>query len=82
MIAKSDVPQSSLTTRFVVAALAAIITAGILTGVTELILLGCLPFERLVMAERACSHHDYVSERDACMREWAVLQRTVSLAGK
>ena len=76
MIMKPDVPQSSLATRFVAAALAAIITVGILTGVTELILLGGLPFERLVAAERACSNHDQVSGRDACMREWAALQRT------
>ena len=82
MIVKPDVPQSSLATRFVAVALAALITAGIFTGVTELLLLGGLPFERLVAAERACSNHDYVSERDACMREWAASQRTVSVAGK
>jgi hypothetical protein len=82
MTVKPDARQSSLAIRFVAAALAAIITVGILTGVTELILLGGLPFERLVAAERACSNHHYISERDACMREWAALQRTVSVAGK
>ena len=82
MIVKPDVPKSSLAAHFVAAALAALITVGIFTGVTELILLGGLPFERLVAAERACSIHDYVSERDACMREWAASQRTVSVAGK
>jgi len=82
MIVKSDVPQSRLAARFVAAALAALITVGIFTCVTELILLGGLPFERLVAAERACSNHDYVSERDACMRQWAALQRTLNVAGK
>jgi len=82
MIAKPDAPQSSLAAHFVAAALAAIITVGILTGMTELILLGGLPFERLVVAERACAGHEYVSDREACMREWAALQRPVSLAGK
>jgi hypothetical protein len=82
MIVKPDAPRSSVATHFVAAALAAIITVGILTGVTELILLGGLPFERLVAAERACANREYVSEREACLREWTTLQRNVSLAGK
>jgi hypothetical protein len=67
---------------FIAAALAAAITVGILSSLTALLLRDGWPLERLVTAERACASHAYVSEREACMREWAELQRSVSLAGK
>jgi len=40
------------------------------------------PMERLVAAERACAGHTYVSEREACMREWAALRRPLTMAGQ
>ncbi len=82
MNAKPDASRSSPAVHFVAAALAAIITVGIFSGVTELMLREGRPLERLVAAERACAGHEYVSEREACMREWAASQRPLSLAGK
>lgn len=81
MIDKPDACPSSPAVHFVAAALAAIITIGIFSGVTELLLREGRPLERLVAAERACAGHEYVSEREACMRERAA-QRPPSLAGK
>ncbi|HVN36044.1 MAG TPA: hypothetical protein VMU96_12420 [Casimicrobiaceae bacterium] len=76
-----DASPPSLATHFVAAVLAVIITVGIFAGVTELVLLGGLPFERLVAAERACAGRDAASEREACLRERVELQQRVSLAG-
>ena len=82
MIAKQDAPASSPAVHFVAAALAAIITIGIFSGMTELLLREGRPLERLVAAERACAGHEYVSDREACMRERAASQRPLSLARK
>jgi hypothetical protein len=82
MNAKPDASPLSSATHFIAAALAAVITVGILGGVTELLLRNGWPLERLMAAERACAAREYVSKREACMREWTGLQRPVSLAGK
>jgi hypothetical protein len=82
MNSQSDASPLSLATHFVAATLAAIITVGIFSGVTELFLRDGRPLERLAAAERACSGHEYVSEREACMREWATTHQRVSVAGK
>jgi hypothetical protein len=29
-----------------------------------------MPFEQQVIAERACADRAYISERDACVRQW------------
>jgi hypothetical protein len=82
MVAKSSAPVLGPITHFVAAALAGIITIGILASVTDLFLRDGRPMERLAAAERACVDHPYVSEREACMREWAATARPVSMAGK
>jgi len=82
MFAKSAIPVLGPVTHFVAAALAGIITMGILALVTGLFLRDGRPMERLVAAERACVDRAYVSEREACMREWAAASRPVSTAGK
>lgn len=82
MFAKPAVSPLSPATHFVAAALAGAITIGILASVTELFLRDGPPMERLAAAERACVGHVYVSEREACMREWAASTRPVSMAGK
>lgn len=38
--------------------------------------------EQLAAAERACIQHAYVSEREACMREWLAAARSLSVAGR
>jgi hypothetical protein len=82
MIAKPAVPPLGPATHFIAAALAGIVTVGILASVTELFMRDGRPMGRLVAAERACVGRTYVSEREACMREWAALNRPVSMAGK
>jgi hypothetical protein len=67
---------------FIAAAMAGVITTGILAGITELFQHNGRPMERLVAAERACMGHAYVSEREACMREWAAAARSASMASK
>ena len=65
---------------FVAATLASVIAIGILTAVTSLFLRSGTPMERLVLAERACIHYPYVSEREACMHQW--LARSPSIANR
>jgi hypothetical protein len=67
-------------TAFVAAMFASVVAIGIFAAVTQLFLRSGTPMERLVVAERACMHHAYVSEREACMREWPSLTRSASMA--
>jgi hypothetical protein len=54
----------------VAATLSTMIAIGILSAVVLLFQKDGAPMERLAVAERACAGHAYVSEREACMREW------------
>jgi urea transporter len=47
-----------------------VIAVAILGAVTALFQSRGLPMEELAAAERACSEHVYVSERETCMRTW------------
>jgi hypothetical protein len=82
MNVKSDASPLSPAAHFVAAALAAAITIGIFSGVTELFLRDGGPLERWAQVEHACAVHAYVSEREACMHEWAALRRPTSIARK
>jgi hypothetical protein len=64
----------------VAAALAAIIAVAMLTSVTELFRSQGKPLEHVAAAERACLTYRYVSEREACIREWLVAKRGESVA--
>jgi hypothetical protein len=65
----------------VAAALATFIAVGLLTSVAFLFQRDGAPIERLAAAERACTQHIYVSEREACMREW-LAARAPNVASK
>jgi hypothetical protein len=82
MIAKHDTHPLDPLTHVAAAALAALITIGIFSGVVELLHHDGRPLERLAAAERACASRAYVSEREACVREWLALQPLVSLFGQ
>ena len=73
-------PNSALTV--VAAALAAVIAAAILTSVVQGLGSRGKPLQELAVAERACSTHRYVSEREACMRDWLAAKRGQSVAGE
>ncbi len=64
------------------AALAAVITVGILWAVLSLFQSRGAPMERLAAAERACSSHAYQSEREACMKQWPTEFRVTSVASE
>jgi hypothetical protein len=66
----------------VAAALAAVIAVGMLTLVVEGFHGRGKPLQALAVAERACSAHRYVSERETCMREWLAAKRGHSVADK
>ncbi len=65
----------------VAAALATFIAVGLLTGIAVSFQRDGAPMEQLAAAERACTQHIYVSEREACMREW-LAARAPNVASK
>ena len=66
----------------VAAAMATFIAVGLLTGVAFLFQRDGAPMEQLAAAERACTQHVYVSEREACMREWLAAAHASNVASK
>ena len=72
---------SSLSIAFA-AGLATLIGVGLLTAVAFLFQHDGAPLEQLAAAERACTQHVYVSEREACMREWLAAARAPKVASK
>ena len=80
MNVKPTLARPCLVTSFAAATLASILAIGILAEVTELFQRNGAPMERLVAAERACIEHTYVSEREACMRQWLAAARSPSIA--
>jgi len=38
--------------------------------------------ERIAAAERACAHHAYVSDRQACMQQWLAARQATRVAGR
>jgi hypothetical protein len=82
MQTKPTLPPSRPSTHFIGATLAAIVTIGLFASVTALFQRDGMPMERIVVAERACVGHAYVSEREACVREWLAATRAISTASK
>jgi hypothetical protein len=77
---KPTLVRPRLITCFVAATLASVIAIGLLAAVTVLFQRSGAPMEQLVVAERACVKHPYVSEREACMRQWLAATRSPSMA--
>ena len=82
MNAKPTYPQPSSFSASVAAALATLIAIGLLTAVAFLFQRDGAPLEHLAAAERACTQHVYVSEREVCMREWLAATRASNVASK
>jgi hypothetical protein len=78
MTMKPTLPHSRPLTHFIAAVLAGTVTTGIFTGMTALLQRDGMPFEQQVAAERACADRVYVSERDACARQWLAGRRHVA----
>jgi len=79
---KPTLARPRLITGFIAATLASIVGIGILAAVTELFQRSGAPMAQLVAAERACVEHAYVSEREACVRQWLAPRRSPSIASK
>jgi hypothetical protein len=82
MNAKPTFPRPSSLSTTVAAALATFIAIGLLTAVAFLFQRDGAPMEKLAAAERACTQLVYVSEREACMREWLAAARASNVASK
>jgi hypothetical protein len=65
-----------------IAALSTLIAVAIFGAVTALFQSRGLPMAELAAAERACSAHVYVSERESCMRDRIALARGERIARK
>jgi hypothetical protein len=81
MNTKPIFPCRSALSITVAAALATFIAIGLLTTVAFLFQRDGAPMEQLAAAERACTKHVYVSEREACMSEW-LAARAPNVASK
>jgi len=82
MNAKPTFPQPSSLSITVAAGLATLIAIGLLTAVVFLFQRDGAPMEQLIIAERACAQHVYMSERQSCMREWLVATHASNVASK
>ena len=82
MNAKPSFPRRSPLSITVPAALATLIAVGIFTAIAFLFQRDGRPFEQLAAAEHACTQHVYVSEREACIREWLAAARASTVASK
>lgn len=82
MNAKPTLPHASSLTTAGIATLSAFVAIGLLSAVVVLFQRQGAPMEQLAAAERACIQHAYVSEREACMREWLAAARSLSVAGR
>jgi hypothetical protein len=82
MYAKPTFRRSSPFSITIAAALATFIAIGLLTAVAFLFQRDGKPLEQLAAAEHACTQHAYVSEREACMREWLAAARASTVASK
>jgi hypothetical protein len=69
MNAKPTFPRSYSFSITIAATLATLIAIGLLTAVAILFQRDGKPLEQLAAAERACTQHVYLSERESCMRE-------------
>jgi hypothetical protein len=81
MNANLTFPRRSSLSIAVAAALATFIAVGLITAVAFLFQRDGVPMEKLAAAERACTQHVYVSEREACMSDWLVA-RSLNVASK
>ena len=81
MNAKPILARPHVGTTLVGAALSALIAIGLLANVAGLFLRDGAPLEQAVIAERACSDHAFVSEREACTRSFLAASHRQQVAG-
>ena len=82
MNARSTLAPPNVVTTIAAAALAVLIAIGLLSSVTSLFQRDGAPFEQLVIAERACANHSFVSERETCVRLYLAASRIRNIASR
>ena len=82
MNAKPTLARPNVGTTILVAALSVLIAIGLLTAVAGLFLRDGAPLEQVVIAERACSDHAFVSERETCVGLFLAASRVRNLASR
>jgi hypothetical protein len=82
MSTKPVFPNPRIVTTIVVATLSALIAICLLNAVTGLFQRDGVPFEQVVIAERACADYAFVSEREACVRAVLAASRVRNLASR
>ena len=80
MNAEPNVASHSLILIVGASAFAAVVALSILWAIVTLFQSRGAPMERLAAAERACVHHAYQSEREACMQRWLVDTQSTPVA--
>ena len=66
----------------IAAALAGVVSIGLLSALAALFLSAGTPMARLVEAERVCVEHRYVSERESCIRDWLAASSAKAVASR
>ena len=66
---------------FTAATAATVISLALLWGVVTLFQSRGAPLEELAAAERACAGQVYVSDREACMKQWIAENQRTRVAG-
>ena len=82
MSTKPFFPNPRVVTTIVVATLSALIAICLLNAVTGLFQRDGVPFEQVIIAERACANYAFVSEREACVRAVLAASRVRTLASR
>jgi hypothetical protein len=62
--------------------LAVLIAIGLLAAVAGLFQRDGVPFEQLLIAERACVNHSFESERETCVRAYLAASRLPNIASR
>ena len=82
MNARSTLARPNVVTTIAAAALAVLIAIGLLGSVAGLFQRDGAPFEQLVIAERACANHSFVSDRETCVRLYLAASRIRNIASR
>ncbi len=68
--------------KFSAATVAGATAGALLSAVVLLFQSHGAPMEQWLVAERACAHYHYRSERETCMQQWLARSRATTVAAK
>ena len=69
-------------TKIVAAVLSVMISLGLFSTIVALFQHDGAPLEQIVIAERVCAQHRFVSEREACMRMYLAASHLRNVANR